>query len=399
VKRRIVVLTEIIAPYRIPVFNALARHGDIDLHVIFLAETHPAMRQWLIYTDEIRFSYEVLPSWRMKLARYDLLVNQRVWQALQKSNADLVICGGYNYLAAWQAQRWSRQNGVPFLLWCESTASDQRPGHMVIESLKRNFFSKCDGFIVPGDSARGYVRTMSSSGARIFVAPNAVDNDLFAMRSEAARREAARVRGKLGLPARYFLFVGRLVKEKGVLDLVDAYANLREALRAEVGLVFAGNGPLRTQLESRAQSIFPGNVHFAGFVHRDELASYYALADCLVFPSHSDPWGLVVNEAMACGLPVICSEVAGCAANLIKMNGRTVTPGRVDELTQVMETLAADTALRDSMSNESRKIIRGYSPQHCAAGIAEAAYVTSDVFSEVRPEFTAGPAQRFSAPG
>lgn len=372
-KRRLVILTEIIAPYRIPVFNRLARHEDIDLHVIFLAKTNPAERQWLVYADEIRFSYEVLPSWRMKLAKYDLLVNQNVTEALRKAAPEAVLCGGYNYPAAWQAQRWARQQGVEFLLWCESTASDQRPGNVVIESLKRNFFAKCDGFVVPGDSARRYVEQMKCSEKSIFIAPNAVDNDLFATGADAARNNATRLRGKLGLPARYFLFAGRLLKAKGVFDLLEAYASLDEALRSEIGLVFAGDGPARAQLESRAHSVFPGAVHFAGFVHRDDLANYYGLADCLVFPTHSDTWGMVVNEAMACGLPVICSEVAGCAVNLVKANGRIVPARSVAHLAGVLKELALDATIRERMATESKRLIEDYCPELCAAGIARAA--------------------------
>ncbi|HEY8671573.1 MAG TPA: hypothetical protein VIL63_12075, partial [Terriglobales bacterium] len=109
-KRRLVILTEIIAPYRIPVFNALAQHDEIDLHVIFLAETDSSIRQWRIYADEIRFSYEVLPSWRQRLGKYNILVNQHVVNALLRARPDVILSGGYNYLASWQALRWAKRN-------------------------------------------------------------------------------------------------------------------------------------------------------------------------------------------------------------------------------------------------------------------------------------------------
>src|SRR5580704_11994766 len=99
--KRMVILTEIIAPYRIPVFNALARHEGIDLHVIFLAETDPALRDWRVYKNEIQFSYQVLPSWRQKLGGYNLLLNRGLKAALQKAAPNVVLCGGYNYLASW----------------------------------------------------------------------------------------------------------------------------------------------------------------------------------------------------------------------------------------------------------------------------------------------------------
>jgi glycosyltransferase involved in cell wall biosynthesis len=217
---------------------------------------------------------------------------------------------------------------------------------------------------------------MGVSPEHIFTAPNAVDNDLFASRANDARRNAHRLRVELNLPARYFLFAGRLVKSKGVFELLQAYGSLDENLRSQVGLVFAGEGPLRPELQRIAKSIC-GTIRFAGFVQRDELASYYGLADCLVFPSHSDPWGLVVNEAMACGLPVICGQSAGCAADLVKSNGRPIDSRNVGQLAHAMEELATDADLRRQMSRESLKIIQNYSPEICAAGIAQAALTCS----------------------
>jgi glycosyltransferase involved in cell wall biosynthesis len=377
-KRRLIVLTEIIAPYRIPVFNSLARHSEIDLHVIFLAESDTSTRQWRIYKEEIHFSYEVLPGWRKRLGRYNILLNWKLREALQGANPDVVLCGGYNYLASWQALRWANQYDTRFLLWCESNECDQRGSHFIVESLKQMFLRNCDGFVVPGASALAYVQRLGSAKKGIFLAPNAVDVDLFRSRSRIARADESRLRGELGLPVRYFLFVGRLVRRKGVFDLLDAYEALDTELRSEMGVVFAGDGPDRAELEAGARSIFPGSIHFPGFVQRDRLAVYYALAECLVLPTHSDPWGLVVNEAMACGLPVICTDVAGCAADLVKANGRVVPTRDISNLSSAMHELACDRRLRDDMSRESSALIQNYSPELCAAGIAHAALATED---------------------
>lgn len=398
-KHRLVIITEIIAPYRIPVFNALAQHPEIDLKIIFLAQTDPSTRQWRVYAQEIRFSHEILPSWRTRLKKYNLLLNQKVAGALRKANPDVIVCGGYNYLASWQALRWAKRNCVPFLLWCESTAKDNRASHRVVESLKQNFFDKCDGCIVPGMAAEEYVRQMGVSPEHIFVAPNAVDNHLFASRANHARQNASRVRAELDLPSQYFLFAGRLVKSKGIFELWEAYGSLTENLRSQFGLVFAGDGPLRPELERIAKSICPGTIRLAGFVQRDQLASYYGLADCLVFPTHSDPWGLVVNEAMACGLPVICGRSAGCAADLVKANGRMIDPQNVDQLVLAMQEIATDADLRRQMSDESLKIIRNYSPEICAAGIAQAAlaYHSTPGISIERPSSSRAASQSAGA--
>jgi glycosyltransferase involved in cell wall biosynthesis len=372
---RVVIITEIIAPYRIPVFNALARHTRIDLHVIFLAENDPTKRQWLVYKDEIRFPYEVLPSWRRRVGKHSLLLNWGAETALRRADPDFVVCGGYNYVASWQAMSWARRNRVPFILWAESTTRDLRSGHALIEFLKTRFLRGCDAFVVPGKSSNDYLRNYGVPEEIIFTAPNAVDTCFFARRAAAIRKDAATHRQALSLPAHFFLFAGRLVPEKGVFDLLRAYEALAPEVRKEIGLVFVGDGTARSALHQRAAAISPGAIHFAGFAQRENLATYYALADVLVFPTHTDPWGLVVNEAMACGLPVISSSAAGCVTDLVEngWNGRVVSGGEIGQLVSAMNELARNAELRSLMGQRSTQRIAQYSPETWAAGMAQVA--------------------------
>ncbi len=302
-RRRLTITTEIIAPYRIPVFNALAEHPEIDLHVIFLAETDPTQRQWLVYKNEIRFSYEVLPSWRRRMRKQSLLVNWGVTAALRRAAPEVIVCGGYNYVASWRALSWARDNEIPFLLWVESTAKDQRYNSIRIEALKRKFIQQ----------------------------------------------------------------------EKGIFDLLEAYAMLPPELRQQVALVLVGDGPSRAEISRRAAAIKCGLVRIAAFAQREQLASYYALAETFVFPTHTDPWGLVVNEAAACGLPIIASDAAGCVPDLLEdhRNGRVIPAHDIAQLAMAMEELASDAQLRAVMGQRSRDRVHQYSPQACAAGVAE----------------------------
>jgi 1,2-diacylglycerol 3-alpha-glucosyltransferase len=371
---RLVILTEIIAPYRIPVFNALARCEGIDLRIIFLAETDAKLRQWLVYKDEIHFSYHVLPSWRRRLGRHSILLNRGLRDILRQAAPDVILCGGYNYLASWQAKWWARRRRVPFILWVESTGEDSRSGNRMIEALKTRFMRDCSAFVVPGKSSLDYVKHYGISEEGVFTAPNAVDNELFARCAAAVRQDADRHRRALQLPARFFLFVGRLVAEKGVFDLLDAYGKLAPELRTEIGLVFLGDGEARAELTRRANHVVPGRVQLAGFAQREQLATYYALADAFVLPSHSDPWGLVVNEAMACGLPVISTDAAGCTADLVQdnWNGRVIRTGDVGQLVSAMDELTRDPNLRSVMGNRSAERILRFSPEAWASGIGNA---------------------------
>ena len=368
------IITEIIAPYRIPVFNALALRREIDLHVIFLSENDPTLRQWQVYKDEIKFQYEVLPSWRRRLGKYNVLINRGMLSALNRIQPDAVLCGGYNYLASWEAAYWARTHRIPLLLWSESTALDQRRRHLLVEFMKARFLGLCRAFVVPGKSSLRYLKDLGIARERVFTAPNAVDTDLFSSLAEEARRCDTQVRVRHSLPLRYFLYVGRLVRVKGVFELLEAYAQLSAQIRSEVGLVFVGDGVDRAELMEYASRVAPGTIQFPGFVHRERLPEFYALADAFIFPTLSDPWGLVVNEAMSCGLPVILTNVAGCMPDLVqdRWNGYVVKPADPSQLAAAMLRLASDSGLRREMGARSRERIEANSPQQWTEGLVKA---------------------------
>ena len=373
-KRRLVITTEIISPYRIPVFNVLAQRPEVDLHVIFLAETDPSMRRWKIYKDEIRFSYEILPHWRRRIAGYNLLLNGGMTAALERATPDVIVCGGYGYLASWHVLGWARRRKRPVFLWSESNRQDQRRGMPHVEMLKRRFIRACSGFVVPGKSAAAYAAIFGVPRERIFVAPNAVDNAFFSQEAAAVRSRAAEMRRKFGLPESYFLCVGRLVSAKGVFDLLEAYSRLAPELRARSELLYVGDGVEQAPLEARAAATHPGAVRFAGFAHREQLAVYYALADALVFPTHTDPWGLVVNEAMACGIPIVATDAGGCVIDLVQdgWNGYVVPKRAPEKLCGALAKIAGATDLNAIMGARSAQRIQQNSPEACAAGFVAA---------------------------
>lgn len=368
------IITEIIAPYRIPIFNALAQRKEIDLNVIFLSESDPSLRQWRVYKEEIGFHYEVLASWRRRVGRYNLLLNRGVLAALNRIRPDVVLCGGYNYVASWQAATWAKCRRVPFLLWSESTVLDNRRKHWPVEFMKTKFLQLSQGFVVPGRSSHDYLKELGIPGQQIFNAPNAVDTSLFSKLADQARANRSVVQARRNLPSRYFLYVGRIVQAKGVFDLLDAYALIDEEIRFQVGLVFVGEGDVWADLMKRASRMSSGDIRFFGFVHREQLPEFYALAEALVLPTHSDTWGLVVNEAMSCGLPVVATSVAGCVADLIQdgWNGFVVPPESPLQLSASMRRLAADADLRIKMGANSLEWVQAFSPKTWAEGLVQA---------------------------
>jgi glycosyltransferase involved in cell wall biosynthesis len=204
-----------------------------------------------------------------------------------------------------------------------------------------------------------------------------VDNDHFEYGAQAARKNAGGVRARLSLPEKYFMASARFLPKKNLVTLLRAYADyVRRSPVPGWDLVLLGDGPLRSQLLAECERLrITGKVHFPGFVQYDELPMYYALAGAFVHASIGEPWGLVVNEAMASGLPLIVSNKCGCVPELLEQgrNGFSFSPEDVDELAALLLRMTAfSDAERELMARTSRKIIGSWSIARFANGLRDA---------------------------
>jgi glycosyltransferase involved in cell wall biosynthesis len=219
-----------------------------------------------------------------------------------------------------------------------------------------------------------YVKDLGAREERIVIAPFGGDSEGFAR--EAAAVDPAREKERSGWPPRLIIYSGRLVREKGVFVLLDAFRLIAPEF-PEVGLLIVGHGPEQTALEDSCRRLGLERVYFAGAQEYKRMPYFYALADVLVLPTFSDTWGFVVNEAFACGVPAIVSRVAGACDDLI-VEGETgfaVEPGDVADLTAKMRRLLEDESLRAAMGRKCRELIRRYSAEACAEGLLLAAQV------------------------
>lgn len=347
---RVALLTEIPAPFRIPLFNALAER--VELRVVFLRRSQPS-RRYRLHEDELRFDRRVLPGLRLGGGSRWLLLNAGVGGATR--GAAVVVAGGWNQPAFWQAAAWAAARRQPLVIWVESTLRDTRPGFG--GRVKRVLAARAAAFLVPGRAAAEYVRSLVP-GAEVVVAPNAVDAELFA--SRVGERE--RLRDELGLARPCVLYVGRLSREKGVDVLVEAARGL------DADVVVAGSGPEEARLRAAA----PANVRFVGHVDRDDLPAWYAAADVLCLPSRSEPWGMTLNEAAAAGLPLVASEAAGAAWDLVEHggNGFRVPAGEPAPLRHALARLVEDDELRRRAGERSRELVRRFAPEAWADAVA-----------------------------
>jgi glycosyltransferase involved in cell wall biosynthesis len=346
----VALLTEIPAPYRIPLFNALATRVELD--VLYLRERNPERGHYRLHEGELRFGRRVLPGRDATVAGRWLVLNRGVARALREAAPNAVVLGGWNQPTFWRAAVYARRHRLPLVLWIENTVRDSRA-----RGPKRILARTAAAFVVPGRASEEYVRAVRPD-ARVVVAPNAVDVDLYA----SGRAERNRVRDELDLHRVAVLYVGRLAPEKGVDVLVAAAGGL------DADVLVAGSGRVLEVLRADA----PANVRFLGDVDRDDLPTLYAAADVLCLPSRSEPWGMTLNEGAAAGLALVASDAAGAARELVREgeNGYVVPAGDVAALRSALAALAADPDMRARMGRRSLEISAQFTAEAWADAVA-----------------------------
>lgn len=370
-KTKVILLTETISPYRIPVLNEIAGRLGGQFLVLFFAKTEKR-RQWRIYKEKIEFRYEVLMHLLLQRKGSEpYFLNPTILYKLIKYSPGVIITSGYCNLSSLLAILYAKCFSRRLILWCESNKYERRINYPFLEVYKRWFVRNCMGYIVPGKASFEYLLSLGAAIDKIWVAPNAVDNDYFSKASDKYRETKEAFKKTKGYSEKIILYVGRLVDHKGILDLLKAFQILSRE-QADLCLLLIGNGEGEARYRNFCKTNNIKNVFFIGFVHQEELGAYYAASDVFVLPTQSDPWGLVLNEAMACKLPVISSNVAGAAYDLIinAENGYRYEKGNIKELIETLKKVLNSD--RKPMGARSYEIIQNFSPQRCAAGILEA---------------------------
>jgi glycosyltransferase involved in cell wall biosynthesis len=220
---------------------------------------------------------------------------------------------------------------------------------------------------------------------RVFTGYDVVDNDYFGRRTAEIQNSKFELRNKRGLPENYFLASARFIEKKNLSTLIEAYAEYRRrseiAAKVPWNLVVLGDGPLRETLNSQLSTLdLNEHVHLPGFKPYDELPLYYALANAFVHASITEQWGLVVNEAIASGLPVIVSERCGSVPELIQGNGYTFDPANEHELTaRLLEMDSLSDEERKHLGDNSYRTAANFAPERFGEGLERAASVAMGV--------------------
>jgi glycosyltransferase involved in cell wall biosynthesis len=368
---KLAIVTDLLAPYRIPLFNLLGEALGSGFRAFLMARTAPN-RPWNELDQHVRFEWSVLRGEEVAPGGsrgFNQFWNPGIVAALHRFDPDIIVIGGFHHPTSFAALLYGRTRNRKVVLWSESTPFDMRPSSAIRDYLKRWFVARCDAFLVPGTAARSYIVSLGADPSAVFTAPNAIDVASF---EHAAEETALTPRSRReALPPFCVLFVGRLSPEKGLPMLIEAIASLQLQGR-RLGLVAVGEGDSAEDYIRKAEDdLAVDSVLFTGQLKPAELAAWYRAADVLVLPSSSEPWGFVVNEAMAFGLPVICSSRVGAAYDLI-IDGETgFVCESENDYARAIARLMDSPAERERIAEAASTVIRSFTPEAAADGFAE----------------------------
>ncbi|MBN2393604.1 MAG: glycosyltransferase family 4 protein [Anaerolineae bacterium] len=306
----------------------------------------------------------------------------KVYRLLGEIKPDAVALPGWVYPEARAGLAWCSLHHKVAIVMSASTRADASRVWWR-EWLKSRIIHRFDAALVGGTQQSTYIQELGMPADRIFTGYNAVDNAYFASESDRLREKTVQLRADMGLPSNYFLSITRFVPVKNLLRFLEAYALYRErAGHSAWDLVLCGDGPLKSDiLQVIADKSIGKYVHLPGFIQYDVLPTYYALANAFILPSVKETWGLVVNEAMACGLPVLVSNRCGCAPDLVKdgVNGYTFDPYNTEYMADRMLELHRRKNALPEMGCASREIISEHGPHRFAQGLWQAMCVVKGI--------------------
>jgi glycosyltransferase involved in cell wall biosynthesis len=359
-----IAVTNIISPYRIPMFNQLAEKYGKDFEVIF-AKKRDHYRQWkLEQRDKIKFSFSVLNDHSIKLKNWEIHLGLGLLPQLIKEVPSVVISGGFSFLTIF-SWLYSTMFKKKFIIWSAETMQTAKYYSPLRHVVRKFLVRQADGFVVSGSSAKEYLISLGAKEDRIFLAYYSIAPELLRLDSKKKIEKKNSIEKK-----KRILYVGRLTKLKGVDLLIQAYKKVKRKCPS-IGLCLVGDGPDEDELRKLAQST--DDISFEGYKQYDQLLPYYLNSDLFIFPTLKDVWGLVVNEAMMCGLPVVCSKYAGCCQDLIKEgeNGMVVDPRDLEELSDSISGLISENGKLSDYGERSLQIIKDFTTERTTQGFVE----------------------------
>ena len=371
-KPYIVYWNNIPAPYMVERFNALADRQDFDIEAWF-NDRSESDRSWIVDESSWRFRYRYLPT--INIGRHRLHLPMPV---LGKRPDVLVsLYAEPSFLIGWAV---AKLRGAKTAFWCQVTNDRWVKRRTWKEALKRLIFPKVDATLGSGKESQAFAMRYGVPEEKALCLRHSIDVNHYASGREKYFQDRAHIRNNLRIQGTVFIYVGRLWSGKGVDYLLKAFDKVQKMSGEEVSLLLVGDGLQEAELQRFCVERGIRNVIFTGFQQKPELPRYYAAADVFVFPTLGDPYGLVIDEAMASSLPIISTSAAGEIGDRIDegANGYIIPPGDSEALADRMLRLVNNQHLCQIMGKVSAEKIKGHTPEQWAKDFETIIYALLD---------------------
>jgi glycosyltransferase involved in cell wall biosynthesis len=371
--------------YYVPWYRALAK--VLDLQVFYCHQQTARGQADAGFGVEFEWDVPLLGGYQHQfleniskkpdVSAFDGCNTPSIKSLIQNGRFDAFVVQGWYVKSFWQAMWACWRNRTPVLVRGDSQLSTPRNPvwRMAKYPIFRSFIPRFDGYLVVGERSRQYYLNYGARSDRMFFAPHAVDNGFFAERVDQLRENRESIRRQWGIPidALVFLFAGKLILKKRPSDFVQAIAAASQENKRVFGLI-AGDGPMRSEVERTVvEHRLP--IVFTGFLNQSEMPNAYAASDALVLPSDGgETWGLVVNEAMAAGLPAIVSDKVGCGPDLVSsdVTGEMFACGDIEFLAKIFVKWAANPEQVKQSGKNAKERIAKYSVESAVNGTLQA---------------------------
>jgi glycosyltransferase involved in cell wall biosynthesis len=364
--------------YQAPLFRRMAQHPRLDIQVAYCSLQGAEAAIDPEFGVEVKWDVPLLEGYpwvhvpnkslRPGLGRFFGLFNPSLWKLITSGQYDAIVAlTGYVYLSFWIVLAAAKLHRTAILFGTDAHGLDARDGKKWKAPFKGvlwpRLFGLADVVMVLSSGGVALMRSLGIPSERLVLMPYVVDNDWWTTQAEQVDRRAVRRAWRIPEEAPVALYCAKLQPWKRPTDLLLAFA---KANVPGAHLVYAGDGPLRPQVESKARSLSLGErVHFLGFVNQSQLPAVYCASDLLVLPSQHEAFGVVVNEAMLCGCAAVVSDRVGAGGDLISggKNGFVFPCGDVDALAGILREALGDRARLRGMGNAGRRRMETWSPR------------------------------------
>lgn len=370
IPQKVAFVTFGLAPYRIPTFNLLGDSREFDFRVFSVTDRDNIGGMDFGIPENLRFQYRICKRKLIQNRNEKSTLSPDLFYQLWRWKPDAVISPEFGALAL-ICVSYAKLYKIP-LIWFGDVAFEGGYGTSIHVHLHRRYSvtKMMDAYCVYGKSSEYYLRSLNAPPEAIFWAPIAPDPNQFSQKSD---EEKGKIKAKFGLNKFTFVYSGQIIERKGLLELFDAWVNMPQDFHNQAELIVIGSGPLEKKLKEIIAENEIKNVKMIPAVKASELTDYYNASDIYILPSRNDMWGAVVNEAMMCGMPVLCSINAGARELIIEgENGLTFDPYEPEDIKRAFFWALENRNQFKKIGELCKKIISRYSPEQAAKGIESA---------------------------